>query len=70
MPGAFGTTLAPTIALSIFTTGKISSNISLVIAPGRKMIGTSSVQSTIVDSTPNWQAPPSKTISILLCKSL
>ena len=40
--------------------------INSLIAPGRKIRGESPVQSMIVDSTPTWHGPPSKTKSSLV----
>ena len=55
MPGAFGTIPSATFPItagSTFTSPSTSSSCFLVINPGLKIVGTSSLRSTMVDSTP------------------
>ena len=72
MPGALGGSLLPIsrIAASYITSPTTLDNVFIEIYPGRRIIGVSSVISTIVDSSPIIDEPPSRIISILPSKSL
>ena len=71
MPGAFGAFLlsSPRRVSSTLTSPISSSNISAVIAPGRRIIGGVTVISRIVDSSPISTAPPSRIMSIFPSRS-
>ncbi len=66
MPGAFGCAKGSSVssAGSVPTSPSTDSNMERVTKPGRKIMGVSLVISTIVDSKPSTESPPSKIMSM------